>query len=55
MVVCSIREAFRGMVPEAKEAISYGIPSFGSARMIAVINPAKKGITLTFFRGRVLG
>ena len=50
-VVERIRELMREEVPEATEYISYGIPSFRLTRIIAVISPTKKGITLAFSRG----
>ena len=50
-VVERIRELMRECVPEATEYISYGIPSYRLTRIIAVISPTKKGITLAFSRG----
>ncbi|MDD1769514.1 MAG: DUF1801 domain-containing protein, partial [Methanomassiliicoccales archaeon] len=37
--------------PDAKETISYGIPAYKIMRIIAVISPTRKGITLAFSRG----
>lgn len=37
--------------PDAKEGISYGISAYKGRRILAVISPTKKGITLAFSRG----
>ena len=50
-VVEMIRELMREYAPEAKEIMSYGIPSYRVKRIIAVISPTKKDITLAFSRG----
>ena len=50
-VVAFIRELMRECAPEAKEIISYGIPAYKMKRIIAVISPTKKDITLAFSRG----
>ena len=50
-VVSMLRELMREVAPDAKEAISYGIPAYKMKRIIAVISPTKKGITFAFSRG----
>ncbi len=50
-VVALIRDLIRECAPEAKEVISYGIPAYRLKRIIAVISPTKKDITLSFSRG----
>lgn len=46
-----IRELMKEYAPEAKEIISYGIPAYRVHKIIAVISPTKKDITLAFSRG----
>lgn len=41
----------RQEAPNAKEAISYGIPAWKLQRIIAVISPTKRDITFSFSRG----
>jgi len=41
----------REEAPNAKEAISYGIPAWKLQRIIAVISPTKRDITFSFSRG----
>lgn len=50
-IVAMIRALVKQTVPEAQEIISYGIPAFKAKRILAVISPTKKGITLAFSRG----
>jgi uncharacterized protein YdhG (YjbR/CyaY superfamily) len=50
-VVALIRQYMRELAPDALEAISYGIPAYKCRRIIAVISPTKKDITLSFSRG----
>jgi hypothetical protein len=50
-VVRLIRELMKECAPEAQEVISYGIPAYRINRIIAVISPTKKDITLAFSRG----
>ncbi len=50
-VVALIRQLMREYAPEAQEVISYGIPSYRIKRIIAVISPTKKDITLSFSKG----
>ncbi|MFB3889117.1 MAG: winged helix-turn-helix transcriptional regulator [Candidatus Bathyarchaeia archaeon] len=50
-VVSVLRELLREVAPDAKETISHGIPAYRRKRIIAVISPTKKGITLAFSRG----
>ena len=50
-VVALIRQYMREMAPQAQELISYGIPAYKANRIIAVISPTKKDITVSFARG----
>lgn len=50
-VVEAIRLYMRELAPDAKEIMSYGVPSYRRKRIIAVISPTKKDITLAFSRG----
>ena len=50
-VVEVIRNLMKECAPEAQELISYGIPAYRRKRIIAVISPTKKDITLSFSRG----
>ena len=50
-IVRAIRSLMKECAPDAKEMISYGIPAYKMRRILAVISPTKKGITLAFSRG----
>ena len=50
-VVQMIREMMKQYAPQAQESISYGIPAYKMRRIIAVISPTQKDITLSFSRG----
>ncbi len=50
-IVAAIREHVRTNFPELKEEISYGILAFRRRRIVAVVSPTKKGVTLAFSRG----
>jgi hypothetical protein len=50
-VVAMIRALMKECAPNAKEMISYGIPAYKAKRIVAVISPTKKDITLSFSRG----
>jgi hypothetical protein len=50
-IVAEIRQLMKECAPQAKEIISYGIPAYRVNRIIAVISPTKKDITLAFSRG----
>lgn len=50
-VVAMIRALMKECAPNAEESISYGIPAYRVRRIIAVISPTKKDITLSFSRG----
>jgi hypothetical protein len=50
-VVEMIRVLMKEHAPQAKEIMSYGIPSYRVKRIIAVISPTKKDITFAFSRG----
>jgi len=47
----AIRRAMRELAPEAQEVISYGIPAYRVKRIVALISPTKKDITLAFTHG----
>ena len=49
--VAMIRALMRECAPKAEESISYGIPAYRVRKIIAVISPTKKDITLSFSRG----
>jgi hypothetical protein len=50
-VVGLIRRYMHEMAPGAQEVISYGLPVYKGKKIMAVISPNKKGITLSFSRG----
>ncbi len=50
-VVALIRKLMKECAPNAQELISYGIPAYKTQRIIAVISPTKKDLTLSFSRG----
>ncbi len=50
-IVAAIRGHVRTHFPELKEEISYGILAFRRKRIVAVVSPTKKGVTLAFSRG----
>src|SRR3989304_2243569 len=50
-IVAALRGLMKEYAPNAREEISYGIPAFKGRRILAVISPTKKGITLAFSRG----
>ena len=50
-VAQAIRKLMRDIVPDATEAMSYGVPTYRLTLIIAVISPTKKGITLAFSNG----
>ncbi len=50
-IVAEIRKLMREEAPGAAEVITYGILGFKGKKMLAVISPTKKGITLAFSRG----
>ena len=50
-VVQRLRELMRELVPKATEVYSYGVPTYGLTRGIAVISPTKKDITFAFSQG----
>ena len=41
----------RELAPQANEEISYGIPAWRVNRIVAVLSPTKKDLTLAFSRG----
>jgi hypothetical protein len=50
-VVGLIRRYMHEMAPGAQEVISYGLPVYKGKKIMAVISPNKKRITLSFSRG----
>jgi hypothetical protein len=50
-IVVVLRRLMSETAPDAKEMISYGILAYKRKRIIAVLNPTKKGITFAFSRG----
>lgn len=46
-----IRIMMHELAPDAEEGINYGIPAYKMKRIIALISPTKKNITLAFSRG----
>ena len=50
-IVKTLRQLMRQHAPATTELITYGILGFRRERMIAVINPTKKGITFAFSCG----
>jgi hypothetical protein len=50
-IVTTLRRLMRETAPDAKETMTYGILAFKRNRIIAVLNPTKKGITFAFSRG----
>jgi Domain of unknown function (DU1801) len=50
-IVTMIRRAMREHAPKSEEVLTYGILGFRIRRIIAVVSPTKKGITLAFSRG----
>jgi hypothetical protein len=50
-IVKTLRQLMRRHAPGSTELITYGILGFRGERMLAVINPTRKGITFAFSRG----
>src|SRR5512147_1051769 len=50
-IVMAFRRLMRDCAPNITEEISYGIPAYRGKRILAVISPTKKGITIAFSRG----
>jgi hypothetical protein len=50
-IVAGLRELMRKAAPEAEEVITYGILAWRVRRIIAVVSPTKRDITLAFSRG----
>jgi hypothetical protein len=50
-IVEMLRALMREGAPNTKEQISYGIPAWKEKRILAVISPTRKDITLAFSRG----
>lgn len=50
-VVERIRQYMREIAPDAQEVISHGIPAYKGNRILALISPTKKDVTLAFSHG----
>ena len=50
-VVAVVRKLMRELAPDAKELITYGIPAWKRNRVLAVLSPTRKDVTLSFSRG----
>jgi hypothetical protein len=50
-IVAALRGLMRENAPEAHEAISYGMPTYGQNKPVAWINASKSGITIGFRQG----
>ncbi len=50
-IVELIRQYMREMVPDAQELMIYGIPAYKRNKILALISPTKKDITLAFSHG----
>lgn len=50
-IVAAVRGLMRELAPDAREAISYGMPTYGQNKPVAWINASKSGITLGFRQG----
>jgi hypothetical protein len=50
-VVAVVRKLMRELAPDATELITYGIPGWKRNRIIAVLSPTRKDVTLAFSRG----
>lgn len=47
-IVAAVRGLISEYAPDAREAISYGMPTYGQNKPVAWINSSKSGITLGF-------
>jgi hypothetical protein len=50
-LVAMVRKLMRELAPEATEQIRYGIPAWKRKRILAVLSPTRKDVTLAFSRG----
>jgi uncharacterized protein YdhG (YjbR/CyaY superfamily) len=50
-IVAAVRGLMRENAPKAREAISYGMPTYGQKKPVAWINASKSGISLGFRQG----
>lgn len=50
-IVLKIRKLMRELAPSAAEVLTYGILGWKVRRIIAVVSPTKKDITLAFSQG----
>jgi hypothetical protein len=50
-IVAKLRELMKKSAPNAKEVISHGILAWKARKILALISPTKKDITLAFSRG----
>ena len=53
-IVAAVRGLMREHAPDAREAISYGMPTYGQNKPVAWINASKSGITFGFRQGAYL-
>jgi hypothetical protein len=51
-IVKDVRALIRTAVPDAQEAISYGIPMYRLNKVLAWINPSTSGVTVGFTYGK---
>jgi hypothetical protein len=50
-IVATVRALMSDTAPKAREAISYGMPTYGQNKPVAWINASKSGITFGFRQG----
>ncbi len=50
-IVQKIRQLMQELAPQATEVLTYGILGWKARRILAVVSPTKKDITLAFSRG----
>ena len=50
-IVAALRALMTETAPKAREAISYGMPTYGENKPVAWINASKSGITFGFRQG----
>ncbi len=50
-IVAAIRALMRECAPDAREVLTYGILGWKRERVLAVVSPTRKDITLAFSRG----
>ena len=50
-IVQKLRQLMRELAPDTREVLTYGILAWRANRIVAVLSPTKKDITLAFSRG----